>query len=328
MDYDKKLQEQKDQFKTGEDIRRLPDIFDYWSDKYLRPKLEDIFGVSTVAGFYSTRFLDQCLMSKGRPLRFVSIGSGDCLQEIEITRSILASGYKNFEFIGLEVSEALIRESQERIAQSGLESHLRVSRFDLNRDHFDFRADGVMANHSLHHIVELEELFATIEKNLSEDGCFLSMDMIGRNGHMRWPETLRFVEAIWSIIDESKKYHHQLNEQHTRFVNFDCSLEGFEGIRSQDIMPLLIRLFSFKTFFAVGGLVEVFVDRGYGPNYSIQNPSDLKFVDFLESLNAQLIELGFIKPTMLFADMRKRGKVSSACLYKGQTPEFCTRIPA
>jgi hypothetical protein len=149
--------------------------------------------------------------------------------------------------------------------------------------------------------------------------------MIGRNGHMRWPETLNFVNAFWAVIDPSKKLNHQLKVTHENFVNFDCSKEGFEGVRSQDILPLLISHFSFSAFLATGGLIEIFVDRGYGPNYSSDNLQDIEFIDSIADLNDRLIALGLIKPTMLFAEMGKKGVSKSAKLYKGLRPEFCVR---
>ena len=48
----------------------------------------------------------------------------------------------------------------------------------------------VMANQALHHFVELEMLFDKVFQVLAVDGFFLTDDMIGRNGHMRWPEAL------------------------------------------------------------------------------------------------------------------------------------------
>jgi SAM-dependent methyltransferase len=327
MDYEQKLEEQKTQYKSGEEIHDLPKIYHYWSNKYLRPKLEEVFGVSTVCNFYADRFAEQFAFSS-EPPRFVSIGSGDGSYEIEITESLHARGLRNFEFICFEVSDGLIAEAAAKIDKKRLGRNLRVRQFDVNREQIDFRVDGFMAHHSLHHVVELERLFAMVDDSLTPHGCFLTMDIIGRNGHMRWPEVLSFIDAIWAVIDDKKKYNNQLKQNPARFLNFDCSREGFEGIRAQDILPLLVARFSFQAFFAVGGIAEVFVDRGYGPNYDPASPADLKFIDFVESLNAQLIELGINKPTMLFADMRKKGSVVSPRLYKNQTPEFCLRDPS
>jgi trans-aconitate methyltransferase len=64
-----------------------------------------------------------------------------------------------------------------------------LSVVDVNATKPTSKFDVIMANHSLHHIVELEKTFDTIFDCLNENGIFATCDMIGRNGHMRWPET-------------------------------------------------------------------------------------------------------------------------------------------
>jgi SAM-dependent methyltransferase len=323
-EYNTRLSEQKQQYKSGEDIHDLPNIFHYWSNKYLKPKVESVFGVSAVSDFYARPFCELFSINQNE-LKFVSVGSGDCGQEIGICQYMLNRGFKNFCFLCLEVNEHLISQAREKIKDASIERWVQVRYFDVNRDRFDFPVDGFMAHHSLHHILELERLFGMMDDCLQPHGKFVTQDMIGRNGHMRWPETLNFVNAFWAVTDPSKKINHQLKVTHEGFVNFDCSKEGFEGVRSQDVLPLLISHFSFSAFMATGGLIEIFVDRGYGPNYSSDNLQDTEFIDSVADLNDRLIALGLIKPTMLFAEMGKKGVSKSAKLYKGLRPEFCVR---
>jgi hypothetical protein len=39
----------------------------------------------------------------------------------------------------------------------------------------------------LHHVLNLEGLFGQIKSHLKEHGLFIISDIIGRNGHLRWP---------------------------------------------------------------------------------------------------------------------------------------------
>ena len=89
-------------------------------------------------------------------------------------------------------------------------------------------------------------------------------DMIGRNGHMRWPEALVILDGLWKELPNSYKYNHQLKRLEVQFDNWDCSKEAFEGIRSQDILPLLIKKFQFDLFLGFANVVDVFVDRSFG----------------------------------------------------------------
>ena len=154
--------------------------------------------------------------------------------------------------------------------------------------------------------------------------------MIGRNGHMRWPETLQRVEEVWATLPEVKKFHWQFKETHHEFVNWDCTYEGFEGVRAQDILPLLLQRFSFAAFAACGGFIDPFVERGYGLNYDPDNPEDRDFIDRLAAENDALLEAGTIKPTMMFADMvkkRPQGSNATTRIAGARTPYFCVRNP-
>ena len=135
------------------------------------------------------------------------------------------------------------------------------------------RYDVVMANQSLHHVVELEHLFDAIASAIGDQGIFITSDMIGRNGHQRWPEALAMLQEFWRELPESHRYNLQLRRQEHEFMNWDCSVEGFEGVRAQDILPLLIDRFGFRFFLAFGNLVTPIVDRSFGWYLDQAHPS-------------------------------------------------------
>ena len=91
-------------------------------------------------------------------------------------------------------------------------------------------------------------LLPNIHHGLSKDGVFASIDMIGRNGHMRWPEALEEIERVWKFIPDQWKYNFQLQAYFDTYVNHDCSTVGFEGVRAQDILGILVDTFCFTGF--------------------------------------------------------------------------------
>jgi hypothetical protein len=141
--------------------------------------------------------------------------------------------------------------------------------------------------------------------------------MIGRNGHMRWPEALEIIQDIWKFIPDHYKTNHQLKRVEKEYDNWDCSKTGFEGICAQDILPLLVAKFTFRAFL------------GFGHNLDVDNQRDTGFIDFLEQLNSLLIDLGYLKPTMIYGVMtrRKQHAPPPRC-YRHWTPAFCARIAA
>lgn len=185
---------------------------------------------------------------------------------------------------------------------------------------------GVMCHHALHHVQDLEHLFQSIRTALHPQGVFCTFDVIGRNGHMRWPEALEIITRIWAFLPKKKKYHHLLKQIHENYINWDCSSQGFEGIRSQDILPLLNDFFHFNTFLAFGNLIDVFTSRGYGANFDPNDRQDTAFIEFIQYLNDLLIDIGYIKPTRMCAVMSLEESENIRC-YKNWTPKFCIRNP-
>jgi hypothetical protein len=167
-------------------------------------------------------------------------------------------------------------------------------------------------------------IFASVHAALDDHGVFVTNDMIGRNGHMRWPEVLEFVESIWAFMPDRYKLNRQLNRFEAEFVNWDCSHEGFEGVRAQDILPLLNGTFEFESFLAFGGIVDVFVDRAFGHNFDPSSDIDKAFVDFLQLLGDRLTDAAVVKPTTMFAVMSKQTGLTTR-VWRNWTPTACER---
>ena len=132
------------------------------------------------------------------------------------------------------------------------------------------------------------------------------------------------MNALWRALPAEKQKHAVLKWTSEDYRDHDCSTQGFEGIRAQDILPELIKRFEFHTFFAWGGLTDVFVGRGYGANFDSAEETDRKFIDLVDDLNEVLIENGSIKPTTLCAIMQKE-KVSNPQTYRDRTAEKMLR---
>ena len=322
--YDARVASQIDQYSETINIHDLPGIFDYWSSTYLDPKIENVFGATEAREIIAAAWTEnEPIESEG--YSFASLGAGDCSVELAVAQQLIARGVENFTIDAFELSGPLLDRARAAIQEHALEEHFRLRECDVNHHQIENTYDGVMAHHSLHHFLNLERIFDNVRQMLAPKANFVVWDMIGRNGHMRWPETLSILEHLWKILPDAKKYHHQLRQMWPDFVNFDCSKEGFEGIRAQDILPTLIDRFYASHFVVAGGITEIFVDRSFGPNFDLGNEGDLRFIDFVEHLNSRLIECGSIKPTLMFATFKME---PCDCRHEGHlTPELCLRLP-
>ncbi len=321
--YEELIARQIEQYKEMEIMHDLPPIHRYLSAKYTKDRFTSITGCTDVVSLYATYFRKSLQESDSNFL--ISIGSGDCSIEIEIVKKLLETGDKFF-FICLELSPILIAKARQRIDAESLGDVITVTQIDLNKWQPRNSFAGVMAHHSLHHFLELEELFGLIKKNLARNGRFVTCDIIGRNGHMRWPEALLLTRKIWERLPRKYKYNHQFREYDDFYNNFDCSTEGFEGIRAQDILPLLVTQFSFEVFFGYGNLIDPFIDRTFGPNYDPAIPRDAAFIEYVQDLNDKLISEGILKPTAIIAVMVNE-PVATPKIYANWAPSFAIRDP-
>jgi SAM-dependent methyltransferase len=324
-DYGARVAAQIRQYEFVDNMHELPDSFHYYSLHNIRPRVNHVFGVDSIAEFFASGLTRR--REASRAYRFLSIGSGDAGYEVEVAKLLLASGYVDFTFDCAEISPLMNARAAEKVAAAGLGSHFRLLEVDINTWVSQDRYDGAMAHHSLHHIVELEHVFLNVKRSLDPHANFCVADMIGRNGHMRWPEVLEYVDLLWGFLPPEKRLNHQLKRLEERFVNSDCSSEGFEGIRAQDILPLMLGFFSFRAFTAWGGLVEVFFDRGFGWNFNAQVDSDRAFIEFVTRLNDDLIKAGRIRPTQMLALLSAGPAEEPPVLYEGLTPALAVRWP-
>jgi len=322
-DYDLKVRQQIDQYVT-EAIHDLPEIFHVWSNDFIRPGLLDVFNVESVNDFYVGAAKEVSGDFK-RPLRILSVGCGDGTVEIELAKS-LRKAEAEFRLEGADLSPVLIERFESAVQDSDLEGLVFPKVEDLNQVAPGQKYDLVMANHSLHHIVDLEKVFDFIWDALTPDGIFATCDMIGRNGHMRWPETEAMLQAVWPLLSERQRYQHQLQHaQPDRFEDFDASKEGFEGIRAQDILYLILNKFHSYKFFGYGGFIEVLVDRGFGPGFNPLDDRDRQLVTTLAKYNDMMLDAGMIRPTIMSAYFTKDDR-GETC-FRGRSALQSLRLP-
>ena len=161
--------------------------------------------------------------------------------------------------------------------------------------------DAVIANQSLHHVVNLEGLFDQVKRSLRPGGQFLISDMIGRNGHQRWPEALAVIHEFWRELPPSYRFNRLVGYYEELYQSWDCSTQGFEGVRSQDILPLLLDRFHFRLFVGYGNAIDPFIDRVFGCHFDPAAEWDRSFIDQVHRRDDEELIAGHLKPTHMIA---------------------------
>ncbi len=321
--YNTRVDAELESFTNCANVQDLPPISRYWSDKYLIPMLEP-FGFTNAIEFFRIRIAEICRAHPSETVAIASVGAGECAPDINIAEWLLEVGIRNFSFECLDLNPELLLRAKAAAEAKGVAGHFTFKAFDINRwkPAHDYRV--ILAFQSLHHVLELEALFVRIQAALHPEGLFMTDDMIGRNGHQRWPEALRLVQELWKELPDKYKYNHSLKRFEKEYENWDCAITGFEGIRAQDVLPLLKTYFHFDTFVVFGNVIDIFIDRAFGHNFNPENEWDRAFIDRVHAIDVAGIESGRLKPTHIMAAMSKR-PVARTRVHKHLTPEFCVR---
>lgn len=322
-DYARKLRFEQQHFQDQEEVHALPEIFHYWSNQYVLPMLQSCGFVNDEDMYaqYLRRAADAC--GEAVP-RFISIGAGNGDLEVRVAERLRREGLREFVFECLEMTPAMLERGRELAREAGLQHHVQMVEGDFNRWSPAHRYTGIIANQALHHVVELERLFDEIQRVLDPRGYFLTNDMIGRNGHMRWPEALEAMRPFWLELPVSYRWNRPFRRHEEEYINHDCSTEGFEGIRAQEILPLLVERFQFPVFAAFGNIVNVFVDRVFGHNFDAKGAWDRDFVDRVHAADEAGIQAGTLSPTQMFAVMTT-GETAETRHARGLSPRHCIR---
>lgn len=324
LGYNDRVGDEIRRYKDVSNVHDLPPIFHYWSNKFLRPKLEQ-FGFSSPDAFFQSR-IEGAVAQSGEKAAILSIGAGNCDVEVGIARTLVDRGLVNFRIDCIDINHEMLARGAASAAAARLGDHVTTTCADINAWRPRSAYDVVVANQSLHHIVRLEHVLDCVASSLTDRGIFIASDMIGRNGHMRWPEALAIVREFWEQLPAGYRYNQQLRRQEERFLDWDCSVSGFEGIRAQDILPLLVDRFEFDLFIPFANVIDPFIDRSFGHHFNPDSPWDRDFIDAVHARDEREIRAGHITPTHMIAVMC-RGRTGEGRFLDDLAPAKCIRVP-
>lgn len=317
------IQGTKDFFADVE-VHAFSPIFQLWASSHVGPLWSTYAGVTATHSFFA-KYLGESSRRTGGGT-FASIGSGTCEIEVDVAKALRDAGVRDFTIECFELNPDLLEKGRVAAVAAGVEENLRFTQSDFNAWLPPGDLDGVMVCHALHHVVNLEGLYDQIKAALKPGANFVVADMIGRNGHMRWPEALAHVHRFWADLPKPYRYNRLLHRWEDLYENWDCSTEAFEGIRAQDVLPLLVERFKFELFVAYSNVIDVFVDRCFGPNFDAAKEWDRDFITKVNAFDEAEIVAGRLTPTQMIAVLRK--ETPERRIYaRGLSPERSIRRP-
>jgi SAM-dependent methyltransferase len=298
----KKEAEEASRFAENGDSHTMPPMTDWYSNHILLPILEKNTGATSFQDLVTHEVITMRLNNP--KIVLVSVGAGHGQIESELLQKIQMESPGDTEIKSLDLFSP--NDFKEYVHDEYTYRLTRAS-FDANADEIPREANIVIVHHALHHFTALEEIFRIVHQVLKENsGTLVIADMVGRNGHMRWPESLHAIRRIWSGMQPEKRFNNQLKISWEEFENWDCSGEGFEGVRSEDILKFLFKYFEADKSFFWGGIIDPFIERGLGDNFDPKDKSDVDFILRILSVESKMSELGILTPTQVIGAFKPR----------------------
>lgn len=241
-------------------------------------------------------------LHKDKPVKMLSLCSGSA----GIERGILEAAGVPVELTLFDINEKLMGQAAAAVTPFARVYGVVGDVNALSTDQFAHRFDVILFVSSLHHVVELEQVLATVRDLLEENGEFwLVGEQIGRDGNRLWPEAREAADRIFAELPERFRKNVHSGAIDTSLPDNDFSAVTFEGIRSSEIEPLLLRYFEPVQVHRRNCFLWRMVEATYLDNYDLSNEEHKRVVLGLVAAEYNLWRDGG-RPTELNAVYRRR----------------------
>jgi SAM-dependent methyltransferase len=240
---------------------------------------------------------------EGRSVRILSLCSGAA----GIERQILVNAACPVEITLFDLNENLMREATAALSSVAQISAVLGDVNAISAEQFgDIAFDIVMFVSGLHHVVEIERVLETVIEVLVPNGEFWIVgEAIGRNGNQLWPEALDAANRIFSRLPERFRRNASTGKVDFTVPEKDFSVNSFEGIRSEEIEPLLLRYFDPLEMYRKNCFLWRLVNPDYFNNYDLNNQEDRYLILSLIAAEYNLWKSGG-RPTESHSVYRRR----------------------
>lgn len=242
---------------------------------------------TSVSGILKT-YLDGRTVRRG-----LEIGGGLGRQAISFHRML---GVEKFDV--MDISSFAVETGNRQAAEQGLNVEFLLA--DLNNDPLpEDTYDLIVASGSLHHIENLEHLFAQIRRALRPGGVFFANDYMGPS-YMQWTEPqLSLMNALLSALPEDMtRTSHRggaMVGEVTRiplaqFAKNDPS----EGVRAAEIFDVMEQHLVIRKRVPIGQTLLYELLRGRIQNFDDDDPKDRCILDLMCLFEKTLLDRGIL----------------------------------
>jgi len=304
QDYKRRIKQEilhYEQVFNGRMAQQVPPVWRRVEERFA-DAIEKVTGVRTLYQYVARHV-------KGKDkVTILGLGSGACGNELDGIAPLLKQQSCQMDLTCIDVNEKVLEQAAIEAAKRDVLFIKRVQ--DINKITVEPNSyDVIVAYASLHHFVDLYHIAKEINKSLRRDGIFVTVDIPTRNGYLMWEETLEIVNALWKVLPPKFKIDHT-GYSEPKFVdkyeNIDYSINTFECINSEAILPALQTHLNEVHFVPALAIARRFFDTKFGPNYDLSEPLSKSIFDFIMNLDKYYIDSGLLKPETFFGAYTKK----------------------
>ena len=282
----------------------LPPAFHAWSQRWVRPKFERL-GATSPEDLYLVEIRRHAQEVSGRELRIASLGSGAGDLELRLMQWLLEGGI-DARMDCVDLNPRLMQTGESRAHELGLGERMRFIAADASGFHALQTYDVLVVNQFFHHVADLEGFCTALARLLAPDGVLLSSDVVGRNGHLPWPDVDAQVQAFWRELTPAQTVDAGDGKRKDRYPPVDHAAYSNEGVRAQDVVACLADAFDFEVFLTFGAAIMPFIERRFGFNFAADG-ADAELLDRFAATDDARVERGDYPASNMFAVLRHRG---------------------
>lgn len=241
-------------------------------------------------------------LGASRPLKVLSLCSGAGRVEANLAATAASDGVQ-VDWTLLDINEDLLLTAAGKF-QGEPPSLIQA---DINEIcDFGERYDVIMCVSALHHVVELEAVLRFIWQALEPGGEFWSIgEAIGRNGNRLWEGDYQAANMFFRSLPERYRRNAGTGTCDVNLPDVDCSDASFEGIRSEEILPLLVTTFEPVQTCLYNCFLWRLTNQAYSANYDLARTEDVNLLKQAVRAELRHFEAGG-RPASLHGIFRKR----------------------
>ena len=284
FDYQRLVQEEKEHFHHIEVTEDLKEggIHASTAWQHYWKGVGQIISGSTYSSI--PQVLSQRHAGTGRTVEILSLGSGYCGNELEMARGMRVP----YRITCTDLNPALFERARavadtERLSLAFEEADLNFLK--VKPQGYDL----IFAHASLHHVINVEQLFEQMVQGLAPGGLLHLVEVVGKNRKLIWDESERYANALLDLLPASVTSGLRLD------VKEDES--AMEGVRQEAIAECLYR--SFRPVFEHwhGAFMRfICTHPDLAPRLDPRDPELRRYLDFLIGADDHAVRSGILRP--------------------------------